>query len=164
MNDAELARAFDELSERMARIDPRPADMAFLVQEFVAGGIEVFAGISRDPDFGLALAFGIGGTAVEVTRDFALRMLPLREGDAEAMLAEPRGAAMLGPMRGGPGADVKSLVLALEALADFAEENGELVEEVDLNPIKALPQGCGCVVVDALIVARPFPSSSAQSG
>jgi len=164
MNDAELARAFDELSERMARIDPRPADMAFLVQEFVAGGIEVFAGISRDPDFGLTLAFGIGGTAVEVTRDFALRMLPLREGDAEAMLAEPRGAAMLGPMRGGPGADVKSLVRALGALADFAEENGDLIEEVDLNPIKALPQGCGCVVVDALIVARPFPSSSAQSG
>src|SRR2546421_299429 len=87
---------------------PSLLDMAFLVEELVAGGIEVFAGISRDPDCGLALALGIGGTAVEVTRDFALRMLPLREGDAEAMIAEPRGAAMLGPMRGGPGADVNS--------------------------------------------------------
>ena len=58
-------------------------------------------------------------------------------------------------VRGGPGADVKSLVHALEGLADFAEENGELIEEVDLNPIKALPEGCGCVVVDALIVIRP---------
>ena len=106
-NEAELARAFHELSERIDQLDPRPADMAFLVQEFVADGIEVFAGISRDPDFGLVLAFGIGGTAIEVTRDFALRMLPLREGDAAAMIAEPRGAALLAPMRGGIGADVK---------------------------------------------------------
>ena len=67
-------------------------------------GIEVFAGISRDPDFGLTLAFGMGGIAIEITRDFALRTLPLREGDAEAMIAETRGAAMLGrdprPARG----------------------------------------------------------------
>ena len=48
-----------------------------------AGGVEIFAGVSRDPDFGLSLAFGMGGIAIEVMRDFALRMLPLREGDAE---------------------------------------------------------------------------------
>jgi acyl-CoA synthetase (NDP forming) len=153
-DDAELARAFRELSQRMDNLDAPPADMAFLVQEFVAGGVEVFAGISRDPDFGLFLAFGIGGTAIEVTRDFALRMLPLREGDAEAMIAEPRGAALLGPMRGGVGADVNSLVRTLEALADFAEQNSAAIEEIDLNPIKALPQGRECIVVDALMVAR----------
>jgi acyl-CoA synthetase (NDP forming) len=153
-NDADLARAFHALSQRIDRLDPRPTDMAFLVQEFVDGGIEVFAGVSRDPDFGLALAFGIGGTAIEVTRDFALRMLPLREGDAEAMIAEPRGAAMLGPIRGGLGADVKSLVQALEALGDFAQQNAEAIEDIDLNPIKALPEGRGCIIVDALIVAR----------
>jgi acetate---CoA ligase (ADP-forming) len=153
-NDADLARAFGELSRRIDRLEPRPADMAFLVQEFVADGIEVFAGISRDPDYGLALAFGMGGTAVEVTRDFALRMLPLREGDAEAMIAQTRGAAILGAMRGRGAADVESLARALAALADFAGQNADLIEEVDLNPIKALPQGRGCIVVDALIVAR----------
>ena len=136
-------------------LDPRPADAAFLVQEFVTGGVEVFAGVSRDPDFGLSLAFGMGGTEIEVTRDFALRMLPLREGDAEAMIAETRGAAMLGEVRGRPAADVKSLAACLEALADFAQQNADMLEEVDLNPIKALPQGRGCMVVDALIVGRP---------
>ena len=80
-----------------------PSDAAFLVQEFVADGIEVFAGVSRDPDFGLTLAFGMGGIAIEVTRDFALRMLPLREGDAEAMIAETRGAAMLGSIAAAGG-------------------------------------------------------------
>jgi hypothetical protein len=115
----------------------------------------VFAGVSRDPDFGLALAFGMGGTAIEITRDFALRMLPLREGDAEAMIAGTRGAAMLGPVRGGPPADVESLVTCLYALSDFAWHNRDLLQEIDLNPIKAMPEGQGCVVVDALIVARP---------
>jgi acetyltransferase len=140
------------MSARLARLDPRPADLALLVQELVPGGVEVFAGVSRDPDFGLSLAFGMGGTAIEVTRDFALRMLPLRTGDAEAMIAETRGAAMLGSVRGGPPADRAALAACLEALADFAWANADLIAEIDLNPIKALPQGC--VVVDALIVGR----------
>jgi acyl-CoA synthetase (NDP forming) len=152
--DDELARAFDGLCERLDRIEPRPSDTALLVQEFVKEGIEVFAGVSRDPDFGLSLAFGMGGIAVEVTRDFALRMLPLHEGDAEAMIAETRGAAMLGSIRGRPAADVASLAACLEALADFAQCNADVLDEIDLNPIKALPAGRGCVVVDALIVTR----------
>jgi acetate---CoA ligase (ADP-forming) len=153
--DDELARAFAQLREKLDRIEPRPSDTALLVQEFVKDGIEVFAGVSRDPDFGLSLAFGMGGIAVEVTRDFALRMLPLREGDAEAMIAETRGAAMLGSIRGRPAADVASLAACLEALADFAQCNADVLDEIDLNPIKALPAGRGCVVVDALIVTQP---------
>lgn len=154
-SDDELARAFCRLRERLDRLEPRPAAGAFLLQELVADGIEVFAGVARDPDFGLSLAFGMGGIAVEVARDFALRMLPLREGDAAAMIAETRGAAMLGSIRGRPAADVASLAACLEALAEFALENADVLDEIDLNPIKALPEGRGCVVVDALIVVRP---------
>jgi acyl-CoA synthetase (NDP forming) len=153
-SDEDLARAFQRLSERLDRLDPRPSDAAFLVQEFVADGVEVFAGVARDPDFGLTLAFGMGGIAIEITRDFALRALPLREGDAEAMIAETRGTAMLGAIRGRPPADVKSLAACLNALGDFAHHNADVLQEIDLNPIKALPEGRGCVVVDALIVAR----------
>jgi acyl-CoA synthetase (NDP forming) len=154
-SDGDLTHAFQRLQQRLERVEPRPSDAAFLVQEFVADGIEVFAGISRDPDFGLTLAFGMGGIAIEITRDFALRTLPLREGDAEAMIAETRGAAMLGAIRGRPAADVASLAACLNALADFAHHNADMLDEIDLNPIKALPEGRGCVVVDALIVARP---------
>jgi acetate---CoA ligase (ADP-forming) len=150
----DLARAFARLDERLAKVDPRPRDAAFLVQEFVAGGVELFAGVSRDPDFGLSLACGLGGTAIEVTRDFALRMLPLREGDAEAMIAETRAAAMLGSVRGAPAADVASVIACLHALSDFACAHADDLAEIDLNPIKALPEGHGCRVVDALIVTR----------
>jgi acetate---CoA ligase (ADP-forming) len=151
----ELEGAFARLGERLETLDPHPADAAFLVQEFVAGGVEVFAGVSRDPDFGLSLAFGTGGIAIEVIRDFALRMLPLRDGDAEAMIAETRGSALLGAVRGASQSDVASLAACLYALADFAWRNADCIAEIDLNPIKVLPQGRGCIVVDALIVARP---------
>jgi acetate---CoA ligase (ADP-forming) len=154
-NEDELARAFANLAGRLAKLEPKPDDAALLVQEFVADGVEVFAGVSRDPDFGLSLAFGMGGVAIEVTRDFALRMLPLREGDAEAMIAETRGAALLGAVRGGAAADITSLAACLYALADFAGHNAAAIAEIDLNPIKVLPQGRGAIVVDALIVARP---------
>ena len=153
-DEQELARAFAQLGARIDTLERRPADVGFLVQEFVAGGIEVFAGVSRDPDFGLTLAFGMGGVAIEVTRDFALRMLPLRDGDAEAMMAETRGAALLGAVRGGTAADVDSVAACLYGLADFAWQHADAIAEIDLNPIKVRPQGRGCVVVDALIVTR----------
>jgi acyl-CoA synthetase (NDP forming) len=153
-NGDELNTAFARLSERLDKLGARPADAAFLVQEFVAGGVEVFAGVSRDPDFGLSLAFGMGGVAIEIMRDFALRMLPLREGDAEAMIAETRGAALLQSVRGGKASDIESLAKCLYALGDFASHNADQLAEIDLNPIKVLPKGRGCVVVDALIVTR----------
>ena len=152
-DEAELARAHAQLSELLAKMDSRPADATFLGQEFVAGGLEVFAGVSRDPDFGLTLAFGLGGVAIEVIRDFALRMLPLRDGDAEAMIAETRGAALLGAHRRGEAADVKSLAALLYALGDFAWHNAQIIAEIDLNPIKVHARDS--IVVDALIVAQP---------
>ena len=127
----------------------------FLVQEMISDGVEVFAGVARDPDFGLTLAFGMGGIGVEVLRDFVLRPVPLREGDAEAMIAEPRGAALLGAFRGRPAADVAALAQCLNVLSDFAVANGDKIDEIDLNPIKARAQGC--VIVDALIVTRQTP-------
>jgi acetate---CoA ligase (ADP-forming) len=148
-DDAALEKAWKSLEGRI----PSSARVAgFLVQEMVTGGVEVFAGVSRDPEFGHVFAFGVGGVAVELLRDFALRPLPLREGDAGAMVREIRGASLLGAQRGSPPADVESLVHCLETLADFAHAERAHIEEIDLNPIVVRPAGRGCVVVDALIV------------
>jgi acyl-CoA synthetase (NDP forming) len=147
---ADLARAWESQSARLRTLDLGSRPVMFLVQEFVSDGIEVFAGVARDADFGLTLAFGIGGIAVEALRDFSLRVLPLREGDAEEMIAQSRGATLLGPLRGRPGADVSAVAECLYQLADFATLNADHIREIDLNPIKAGPNGC--VVVDALII------------
>jgi acetate---CoA ligase (ADP-forming) len=151
----ELARSWGLLNQRLDDAGLRSVLAGFLVQEFVARGVEVFAGVTRDPDFGLSIAFGTGGVGIEVARDFALRMLPLREGDAETMIAETRAGMMLGAHRGQPAADHASLVACLYALADFAVAESAQVAEIDLNPIKVLPAGQGCRIVDALIVTTP---------
>jgi hypothetical protein len=92
---------------------------------------------------------------VEALGEIALRPLPLRSGDAEAMIAEaPTAAKLLAGIRGQPPADVEALVRCLEALADYAWADRAAIAEIDLNPIKVLPRGRGCVVVDALIVPR----------
>jgi acetate---CoA ligase (ADP-forming) len=151
-DESALRAAYADMEGKVARLGC--AIEGYLVQEMIDNGVEVFAGVARDPDFGLSIAFGLGGVAIEVMRDFALRPLPLRDGDAEAMIAELRGAALLGPVRGGPGADIASLAACLYALADFAVANHDRISEIDLNPIKARPTGMGCVVVDALIATR----------
>ena len=153
-DEVALTAAWACLSDRIAALERRPADIGFLLQEFVGEGVEVFAGVSRDPDFGLSIAFGLGGVAIEAVRDFSIRMLPLREGDAEAMIAETRGIGLLRAMRGRPAADVDSLAACLYALGHFAHRNADRIAEINLNPIKALVVGSGCIVVDALIVTR----------
>jgi len=145
-----LAAAFATMQRNVAMLGKPIA--GYLVQEMIADGVEVFAGIARDPDFGLSLAFGLGGVGVEVLRDFALRPVPLRQGDAEAMITETRGAALLGAFRGRPAADVAALAQCLYVLSDFAAANADRIDEIDLNPIKARAKGC--VIVDALIVTR----------
>lgn len=150
-----LAMAWQQLENKLEAAGLHQRLIGFLVQEYVAGGVEVFIGVSRDPDFGLSLAVGAGGVEIEMTRDFALRMLPLREGDAEAMVAETRVRKLLGGYRGRPAADRVSLERCIYALADFAVAEAESLGEIDLNPIKVLPQGQGCRVVDALIVTGP---------
>src|SRR5262249_59585566 len=150
----ELAGGWDRLSRTADDLGRRNDVTGFLIQEMATGVLEVFAGVSRDPDFGLVLAFGAGGVLIEPLDDVALRPLPLRAGDAEAMIAETRAATLLGGYRGRPPGDVDALTRALEAIGDFAWAERESLVELDVNPIVVRPTGAGCVVVDALIVPR----------
>jgi acyl-CoA synthetase (NDP forming) len=153
-DETALISAWSELEMNLNKIE-KPVNLAgMLVQEMIENGIEMFAGVSRDPDFGLTLAVGFGGIEIEIMRDFALRLLPLREGDVEAMLTELKGAARLGSIRSKPPADVKSLAAAIYGLADFVASNEDRIEEIDLNPIKVLSEGKGSVIVDALILPK----------
>jgi len=132
----------------------------FVVQQMVSEGVEVLAGVTHDREFGPLLAFGLGGVAAEALDRVALRPLPLRVGDVEAMVAEvPAATKLLAGFRGRPPADVEGLHRCLEALADYAWADRAAIAELDVNPIKVLPRGRGCVVVDALIVPRQTQES-----
>jgi acetate---CoA ligase (ADP-forming) len=153
-DETELDAGWDRLSRRVDDLGRRKDVSGFLIQEMAHGILEVFAGVSRDPDFGLVLAFGAGGVLIEALDDVALRPLPLRAGDAQGMIAETRVATLLGGFRGRPPGDVGALARALETIGDFAWAERESLGELDVNPIVVGGTSAGCVVVDALIVPR----------
>jgi hypothetical protein len=79
------------------------------VQEMVGDGVEVIVRLSRDPQLGPVLLFGSGGVMVEVYNDVALRRCPITRSEAQAMIAEVKGARLLQGFRGRPAADLASL-------------------------------------------------------
>ena len=153
-DERELAEQWERMSRRLDQTKLREKLAGFLIQAMERDGLEVFAGVSVDRDWGPVLAFGTGGVLIETLADVALRTLPLRDGDAEAMIAETRAATLLAGVRGRPPGDVSALVSCLTVLADFAWAERDHVAEIDVNPIVVRERGKGCIVVDALIVPR----------
>lgn len=123
-----------------------------LVQEMVPDGCELILGLVSDAQFGPMLAIGTGGIFVEVLKDFRLLPLPTTSQAVADAIASLRGAALLQGARGRPHADVKAIVRAAMGLASLAGDLGDLIAEVDVNPLVALSDRA--VVVDALIVPK----------
>ena len=116
----------------------------------IRGGIEVMSGMTRDPLFGPLLAFGLGGVLVEALGDVCFRIAPLTVADAREMLGATKGSALLRGFRGKPACDVAALEDVILRLARLADELPQ-IEELDLNPILAFPEGHGCLLIDARI-------------
>jgi acetyl coenzyme A synthetase (ADP forming)-like protein len=151
----DVRAAFDDIVARAERVVGRAAIDGVLIQPMIHGGVETLLGITHDPLFGSLVAFGIGGTNVEAVGDVRFRVAPLTDRDADELLREIRGHALLSGYRGRPPADVKALRDALLRMSCLAEQVPE-IEELDLNPVIALSPGAGCRVIDARIkVASP---------
>ena len=139
-----LRTAYEDLATRLG---PR-----VLIQKMTAPGIELILGLIHDPQFGMFLSIGIGGILVEVLRDARLILLPTTEDDIRRALRSLRGAGLLRGVRGQPPLDEDAIVRAALSLASFAADAGDLIAEVDINPLIARPDGV--VAVDALIIPK----------
>ena len=134
-----LANAGEQASG--ARID------GILVQEMIVDGAETIVGIKRDPVFGSMVVFGAGGTLVEMMRDVGLRPAPLTRSQAFDMIEKSSIYPLLAGYRGGPKLDVAALADTLVRVSSMAVDYPE-IQELDLNPVKILGDGEGCVAVD----------------
>jgi acyl-CoA synthetase (NDP forming) len=126
----------------------------------VQDGVETILGVQRDPVFGPAVMFGLGGIFAEALGDVVFRIAPFGEDEARRMIREIKGYRVLEGLRGRPRADQEALAKALAALSGFAAAAAERIESVDLNPFLVLPEGEGAAAVDALIVPRKKEPSS----
>lgn len=130
-----------------ARID------GFLLEEMAPPGLEVVIGGLRDAQFGPLVMVGLGGIFVEVLADVAFRICPIARIDAEEMLDEPKGAALL---RGARGRRPASREAIIEVLLKVGGEGGLLmthaddIAEADINPL--IVSESGAVAVDARFV------------
>ncbi|HEY4296614.1 MAG TPA: acetate--CoA ligase family protein [Paraburkholderia sp.] len=150
-DDAAVERAFDTVIERMRAAVPDDPAGQVLVQEMVASGIELIAGVTTDPEFGPVVVFGLGGIFVEIMRDVVMRVPPFDHDEALRMLDELKGAAVLDGARGRPSVDRAALADLLVRLGQFALANRERVKEIDINPLIA-GAGGSLRAVDGLIV------------
>jgi acetyl-CoA synthetase (ADP-forming) len=71
-----------------------------LVQEMVKGQRELMAGLTRDPQFGPCVMFGLGGIFTEILKDVSFRLAPLKHLDALDMMQEIKGHKILEAVRG----------------------------------------------------------------
>ena len=147
--DDAVATAYDEIVAAVAAAQPSARVDGVSVQAMAEPGVEVIIGVSRDPQFGPLLMFGLGGVLVEVLGDVAFRVAPLTERDASEMVREIKGFPILRGHRGSPPADLDAIERALLDLSRFVDARPD-VSEVDLNPIIA--HANGLTAVDARVV------------
>jgi acetyl coenzyme A synthetase (ADP forming)-like protein len=129
----------------------------FLVQRMILDGVEMFIGMTHDPVFGPVLAVGAGGTAVELTKDIAVRITPITDLDATEMVRELATFPLLDGYRGASTADISAIERVLLRVSALVEDHPG-ISELDLNPVMALVDGA--VVVDA----RVRVSATVQEG
>ena len=148
----EVRAAWSEVVDAVRTHRPDARLDGLLVAEQVESAIELIAGVKVDEVFGPVVVAGAGGILVEVLRDVSLRLPPLDEAEARAMLEELRVAPLLHGARGRPPADIQAVATALVNLGELALDLGSRLRELDVNPLLVLPEGGGAVAADALIV------------
>lgn len=145
-SSTEARTAFDEIMEAMDG-----AEGGVLVQQMVSGRRELVMGLTRDPQFGACVMFGLGGIFTEILKDISFRKAPLESRDAIEMMRDIKGHKILDAVRGMPAADIKALSRMLINIGQIGLDL-EAVAEIDLNPV--ILSGSKPVAVDALIVIR----------
>jgi acetate---CoA ligase (ADP-forming) subunit beta len=148
-NDAEVSKAYQEIMASVKQRFPAAKIEGVSVQNMARPGIEIIIGMTKDPQFGPVLMFGLGGIFVEILKDVAFRIVPLTRYDASAMIKEIKGFALLKGYRNSEPADITVLEDMLLKLSGFLEQTPE-IKEMDLNPVFAYKDGA--IAVDARIV------------
>jgi len=148
-NGVEVKDAYNKILENIKKHKPKAKIVGVLVQEMAPTSTEVIVGATKDPQFGPALMFGLGGIFVEILKDVAFRIAPITESDAREMITEVKGYPVLKGYRGQPQADIEAIVRILLNTSRLVMDHME-IKELDLNPIMVYEKGAK--TVDARII------------
>lgn len=149
----DISRHYSEMAAAIKHAHPDITEVGMTVEPMFTSpsGRELMVGVVRDPVFGPAISFGLGGTMVEILHDNAVALPPLNAYMVEQMIANTKAAKYLAAFRHMPPANHKALVDVLLNISSLVSELPEIIE-LDINPL--IVDAHGAIAVDARIKAE----------
>lgn len=143
-----VADAYDLMMLRIAQRAPEAWIEGIYVEKMLSRGLEVIIGMSRDPQFGPMLMFGLGGIFVEVMKDVTFYLAPITNEEAIQMLMSTRSYEILKGKRGHRGVDLAGIADGLQRISQLTTDFPQIAE-LDINPFIVGEAGTEPVVADA---------------
>lgn len=151
-NEQEFAQRVPMMLAQVRTSHPQARIEGVLVQRMEKGLAEAIIGYRHDAMVGPVVMVGMGGTLAELYQDSALRLAPVDEAEAQAMIGEVKGLAVVRGYRNLPQGDVAALARAIAALSRLANLPGQPVAEAEINPL--IVKADGVVAVDGLLILK----------
>jgi len=160
--DQEVSSCVTRLLDRACSQFPAARIRGVLVAPMQRGLAEVIIGYKRDAEVGPVVMLGVGGILAEIRRSVAVRIAPVDEAEAAAMIAELPDLRVLSGYRNLPRGDVAALAKAVSRLSYLAAVADPAVAEAEINPLIVRGEGRGVVAVDGLIVVAASPAAARE--
>lgn len=145
----DVRHGYNQILQNVKKKDPKARIAGVLVQEMAPSSTEVIVGAIKDPQFGPAIMFGLGGVFVEVLKDVTFRVAPITEDDALEMISEVKAYPLLKGYRNTPPSDIDAITKILMSTSRLVTDHLE-IKELDLNPVIVYEKGAK--TVDARII------------
>jgi len=147
---SDVRDAYELMMTRIRQREPKARLQGVLVQEMVKGGREIIVGMTRDPQFGPMLMFGLGGVYVEVLRDVSFQLAPITRDEAYEMLVGTKTYKLLKGVRGEKSVDMDLVAECIRRISQLSMDFPE-IEELDINPLNVSSDRASAVAVDARV-------------
>jgi acetyl-CoA synthetase (ADP-forming) len=148
-NAEDVRKGYKSILQNVRKNDPKARIAGILVQEMAPSSTEVIVGAIKDPQFGPAIMFGLGGVFVEVLKDVTFRVAPIDEDDACEMINGVKAYPLLKGYRNTPPADIEAITKILLNTSRLVTDHMQ-IKELDLNPVIVYQKGAK--TVDARII------------
>ncbi len=159
MNATAVRDVYNTMIQAVTKLQPGARINGVTIQKMASNkrGREIYIGLKTDDPFGPVIAFGAGGTMIELINDRAMELPPLNQFLARRLIERSRVAVTLGEWRGASAVDSDALERVLLRVSEMVCELPQL-REMDINPI--IVDEAGAVAVDARIVIESAPATA----
>ncbi len=148
--EVELKKAIGRINENLKTKKLTEEFEKYIIQPYIAGGIETILGITKDEKAGHMIMFGLGGIFVEVFKDVNFKLVPINDEEASRMIRSIKSYKMLTGARGRQSVNIDFIKENLLRLSQLSEDF-PVFKEIDLNPFVFFDEEEKCRILDARI-------------